>query len=270
MDIGKGSPLVELFRRGDVTPDMKRMAAAGEVAAPAPDQLTMLVLLAADGDPAIAQLAAATLDAVPAARLAAVLALPEVSVDVRSYFATRTLPPASPAGAGDLEAPLVGADADELMAIEVEVEPAGPGQVDEAVPRAKPLASLTVAEKLKLAMRGTREQRSVLVRDPNKIVAAAVLSSPKLSESEVESFARMTNVSEEVLRVIGGNRAWIRSYAVACALVKNPKTPIAVSLGLVPRLNERDLKTLSTDRNLPEAVRLAVRKFITANQARRQ
>jgi hypothetical protein len=115
---------------------------------------------------------------------------------------------------------------------------------------------------MKLALKGTREQRSVLVRDPNRIVAAAVLSSPKLTEAEVESFARMANVSEDVLRTIGMNRTWTRNYVVIAALARNPKTPPAISLGLVGRLNERDIKGLSTDRNVPEAVRLAARKFL--------
>ena len=123
-----------------------------------------------------------------------------------------------------------------------------------------PLGSLAVPARLKMAMKGTREQRAVLIRDPNKIVSAAVLSSPKLSDTEVESFARMTNVSEEVLRVIGTSRGWVRKQAVAVALVKNPKTPPAISLSLLPRMATREVKMLTMDRNVPEALRLAARK----------
>jgi hypothetical protein len=119
-------------------------------------------------------------------------------------------------------------------------------------------------------MKGTREQRAVLIRDPNRIIAAAVLSSPKLSETEIETFARMTNVAEEVLRVIGTNRAWVRKQAVASALVKNPKTPPAISLALLPRMSQREVKNLSTDRNVPEALRLAARKVMAVQQSRQQ
>jgi hypothetical protein len=94
------------------------------------------------------------------------------------------------------------------------------------------------------------------------MVAAAVLSSPKLSDAEVESFAKMANVSEEVLRVIGANRNWLRNYGVILGLTRNPKTPPAISMQLIHRLNERDVKMLVTDRNIPEVLRLAARKIV--------
>jgi len=113
-------------------------------------------------------------------------------------------------------------------------------------------------------------ERAILVRDPNKLVSVAVLSSPKLSESEVEAFARMANVSEDVLRTISMNRSWMRKLAVAAALVKNPKTPATISLHLLPRMNQRDVKNLATDRNVPEALRLNAKKMIQRQQDRQK
>ena len=124
------------------------------------------------------------------------------------------------------------------------------------------LASLPIVERMKLASKGTRSQRAQLVRDSNKLVAAAVLSSPKLTESEVEAFAKMANVTEDVLRTIAMNRTWMKNYGVISGLTKNPKTPPGISMQLVQRLNEKDLKALTTDRNVPEAVRLAAKKFL--------
>jgi hypothetical protein len=124
------------------------------------------------------------------------------------------------------------------------------------------LSSLPIVERMKLAMKGTRSQRAQLIRDSNKLVAAAVLSSPKLTDTEVEAFAKMANVTEEVLRAIAMNRSWMKNYGVVSGLTRNPKTPPGISMQLVPRLNERDLKMLTTDRNVPEAVRLAARKFL--------
>jgi hypothetical protein len=118
--------------------------------------------------------------------------------------------------------------------------------------------------------RGTREQRTVLIRDPNKLVASSVLSSPKLTDSEVETFARMGNISEDVLRIIGTNRGWTKNYGVAAALTRNPKTPPTVSMTLVSRLNERDLKQISSDRNIPEGLRIAARKLMANNESRRR
>jgi hypothetical protein len=104
--------------------------------------------------------------------------------------------------------------------------------------------------------------RSSLIRDPNKMVATAVLSCPKLTEQEVEAFARMANVSEDILRTIGSTRAWVKNYSILLGLTKNPKTPLAMSLTFVHRLNDRDLRGLSIDRNVPEPLRIAARKKV--------
>ena len=70
----------------------------------------------------------------------------------------------------------------------------------------------------------------------------------------------MANVSEDVLRTIANNRAWLKNYSVVLALVKNPKTPVALSMNLMARLSEKDLRMLSTDRNVPDALRMKARK----------
>jgi hypothetical protein len=101
---------------------------------------------------------------------------------------------------------------------------------------------MTVPQKVKAAMKGTREMRAVLIRDPNRMVAAAVLSCPKVTEQEVETFARMANVSDEILRTIGPPARGPRTTASRSGLTKNPKTPLAVSLTLLHRLNDRDLR----------------------------
>jgi Asp-tRNA(Asn)/Glu-tRNA(Gln) amidotransferase B subunit len=111
-------------------------------------------------------------------------------------------------------------------------------------------------------MKGSREERAILIRDPNKIVGVAVLSSPKLTEMEVESIAKMTSISDELLRIIANTRAWAKNYGVVVALTRNPKTPVAVSMNMLARLNDRDLKMLSTDRNVPEILRITARKKV--------
>ncbi|HVR69469.1 MAG TPA: hypothetical protein VMT87_01380 [Vicinamibacteria bacterium] len=121
---------------------------------------------------------------------------------------------------------------------------------------------LNSAQKVIMALKGSREQRSVLVRDPNRMVATAVLGSPRLTEAEVESFAGMRNISDEILRQIGMHRDWTKKYAVVANLVKNPRTPIGVSLSMVSRLNPRDIKGLTTDRNVPEVIRKQAQKFV--------
>jgi hypothetical protein len=80
----------------------------------------------------------------------------------------------------------------------------------------------------------------------------------------------MTNVSDEVLRILGHNRTWTKNYGVISALTRNPKTPVGVALTLLPRLLEREVKVLSTDRNVPEPIRLLARKIYSRGSARRQ
>jgi hypothetical protein len=104
--------------------------------------------------------------------------------------------------------------------------------------------------------------RGLLIRDPNKMIAVSVLSSSKVTEQEVEAYSRMSNVSDDVLRVIATNRAWTRNYGIVLGLTRNPKTPVALSLNLMARLTDRDLQTLSIDRNVPEPLRVAARRKV--------
>ena len=117
------------------------------------------------------------------------------------------------------------------------------------------LSSLPVREKIRYALFGNREIRAVLVRDANKEVARNVLHSPKLTENEIESIAAMRSVTEEILREIGNNREWTKSYSVVQNLVKNPKTPPLVAQRLVNRLRSQDLALLTRDRGISDAVR---------------
>lgn len=121
---------------------------------------------------------------------------------------------------------------------------------------------LNTAQKVILALKGTREERTILVRDPNRIVSSAVLGSPKLSEAEIEAFAAMRNISQDVLRQVGNHREWTKRYTVLASLVKNPRTPVGVSMSLVSRMNPRDMRGLTTDRNVPEVIRKHAQKFV--------
>jgi len=120
----------------------------------------------------------------------------------------------------------------------------------------------TTSEKVMMALKGSRGERSILIRDPNRIVASAVLGSPRLTEPEIEAFAGMKNLGDQVLRQIGSHREWTKRYGVVHNLVKNPRTPLGVSLGMVSRLNPRDLKAISVDRNVPEVIRKQAQKFV--------
>jgi hypothetical protein len=117
------------------------------------------------------------------------------------------------------------------------------------------IGNLKIGERIKLAMRGNREERMVLIRDRSKLVSLAVLDSPKVNDAEMETFAAMKNVQESVLRAIAGKRQCMKNYGVMRTLVNNPKTPIDVSLPLIPHLQDKDKRSLSVNKNMSDTVR---------------
>jgi hypothetical protein len=117
-------------------------------------------------------------------------------------------------------------------------------------------------QKVKTALIGSQEERMCLVRDANKLVARAVLQSPKVSDHEVENFASMKEISEELLRLIAQSRRFMKNYAVIRALVNNPRTPIDAGLPLLHHINDRDLKWLVLNRNVSDVIRGTANKFI--------
>jgi hypothetical protein len=135
-------------------------------------------------------------------------------------------------------------------------------QKTEKVSAVQKIYRSNTAEKLITALKGSREKRSILIRDPNRLVATAVLGSPRITEAEIESISAMKSVSDEILRTIGNHREWTKRYSVLNNLVRNPRTPVGIALSMVPRLNPRDIKGIAVDRNVPEPVRKQAQKFV--------
>lgn len=127
------------------------------------------------------------------------------------------------------------------------------------------LMFMNARDRMKMAMKGDREARGILIRDSNKVVAAAVVNNPRINDQEIENIAAMRTVSDEVLRLISINRGWARSYPIIHNLVRNPRTPIPTVIGILPRIRTKDLTHLSLNRNVSEAVR---RQAVRLSQAR--
>lgn len=128
------------------------------------------------------------------------------------------------------------------------------------------ISRMSPAEKIRLALLGNQGERLVLIRDASKAVARAVLQSPKLSDADIEAYASMRNVTEEVLRLISMNRRFMKNYSVVRALATNSRVPIDVGLPLVKRLNDRDLKMLAIDKNVADAIRTAAAKLFATRR----
>jgi hypothetical protein len=123
------------------------------------------------------------------------------------------------------------------------------------------VAKMTVSQRVQFAIKGGSEARRTLIRDSNKVVQRAVLQSPRLTDQEVEAFASMSSLTDEILRMIAGNRAFRKNYTVVRNLINNPKTPLDVTLHMLPMLNAVDLKRLTTNKNVPETLRTTAMKL---------
>jgi hypothetical protein len=245
--------LLDFFRRGRVARDVRLVAAQGAAEAGAVEQIAILIHLTRDDDDEVADAARTTLARIPPSAIASLRTAPNLPDEVRTHVALIS----------DEGTPVGEPAADTADDPEVVSE----DRVDRQSLFQK-LAAMGFSQRLKAAAKGSREARSILIRDPSKMIAMAVLNSPKLTEPEVESFARMGNVAEDVLRAIGANRAWMKNYGIVLALTKNSKTPLALSMRLMHRLNDRDLSGLSTDRNVPEPLRVAARKKVVSAVSR--
>jgi hypothetical protein len=132
------------------------------------------------------------------------------------------------------------------------------------------IGKMTVAQRVQYAMKGSGEARRTLIRDSNKVVQRAVLQSPRLTDQEVEAYASMPNLTDEILRQIANNRNFRKNYVVVKNLINNPKTPLDLTLNMLPALNAVDLKRLTSNKNVPDTLRTTALKLQrTRNEAKK-
>lgn len=130
------------------------------------------------------------------------------------------------------------------------------------------IQQMSVGEKLKLALKGGRDARMILIRDANKLVQRFVLENPRLSEDEVSAMCKNRNTDSEVLRVVGDNREWTRNYQIRLALAQNPKTPVGIALHAVGTLFERDVRQIAKSKNVSSAVVTKARRMLLEREKR--
>ena len=139
--------------------------------------------------------------------------------------------------------------------IEYETLETGSPIAPERISLIRRLMLMNVKDRMKLGRKGDREARSILIRDPNKVVAASVINNPRITDQEAENIATMRTVADEVLRLMAMNRNWARSYTIIHNLARNPRTPLPTVISLLPRIRTKDLKHLSQNRNVSDAIR---------------
>jgi hypothetical protein len=125
------------------------------------------------------------------------------------------------------------------------------------------ISAMSTPEKLRLAILANREARGLLIHDPKKVIALTVLKNRKITESEIVRFAQRKDLSEDVISAIAKDQKWHRHYPVKFAVATNPKAPIPAALNLLPQLHERDLRTMSRDKNLAAVLRRKAHELCT-------
>jgi hypothetical protein len=127
---------------------------------------------------------------------------------------------------------------------------------------------MSVPERMKLALRGNKEVRLVLLQDSTRLVPRLVLRNPKITEDEIVAITHNRTVDEELLRIIAERREWTKNYQVRLGLVTNPKTPAGAAVRLLGTLEERDIRRLARSKNVPDAVSAQARRMIAQRQVR--
>lgn len=131
------------------------------------------------------------------------------------------------------------------------------------------IKSMSVPQRVKLAMKGNREARNILIRDTNKLIQRMVLLNPRITEDEILMVAKDRNSETDLLRQIGDNRDWIHHYGIRSALVENARTPLAISLRLLKTLQDREIRTLAKSKNVASAVSGQARRMLFQKQQTR-
>lgn len=131
------------------------------------------------------------------------------------------------------------------------------------------IREMSMPERIKLALRGNREARLLLLRDSNKMIQRLVLQNPRLSEEEILMLSKDRNSNEDILGLVADMRDWTKVYAVRCALVENARTPIAKALRLLATLDERELARLAKSKNVPNIISVQARRIVFQMRERR-
>ena len=264
---------------------VRRKACRGELPVSLPERIEILVVLASGEEGEEQGTALHTLNSWPLEELLQVLRDPATPAAVLEFSASSLAPhreelgntllqnPSLPEPLREWLEPTLNLIAEAHTSEATEAAAAAPPAVENSEAKReeeKPKAltaiqrtqRMSVVQKVKSALTGSKEERAILIHDSNKIVSRAVMSSPKLTEQEAENYAAMKDISEDALRILTRNRKFMKLYVVVRALVNNPRTPIDVGLHLLPRVHDLDLKRLSLNRNVPDVIRHTAEKMV--------
>ncbi|HTO58383.1 MAG TPA: hypothetical protein VMJ74_11335 [Pseudomonadales bacterium] len=128
------------------------------------------------------------------------------------------------------------------------------------------IMQMAVGQKIKLALKGNRDARNILIRDSNRLIPRFVLQNPRVTEDEIAALSRNRNADTDLLRIIGDHKEWSRLQPVRSALVNNPKTPVTIALRFVGALPDRELRLLAKSKNVQSAVVSKAKRLVMQRQ----
>lgn len=126
------------------------------------------------------------------------------------------------------------------------------------------IVTMGVAQKIKLALRGNKDARQILLRENNRLIRRLVLQNPRITDGEILQITHNRTADDELLRIIGERREWIRNYQVRLGLATNPKTPTMIAMKQLSFLGDRDIRALAKSRNVPQAVAIQARRIVAS------
>jgi hypothetical protein len=262
-------------------------AARGEASLPPGDQATVLLYLCHDRDGEIQRTALQTVALLTDDQLAVMLAEEQLHPRVLDLFARRgsfsdyTLfmalrhpqllpetaaflreryPEAAPAEEFDLKGAPEGDGAEPDTGdedVEVPVE-----EDEEYLSKYQMAQTMGTGEKIKMALTGDKEWRSIFLKDANKLVSSAVIKNPRITDAEVLAVCKSTVQNDEIIRLICANKEWVKNYQIRKALVENHKTPLPAALRFLPTLGEKDVATLAKSKNISSVISTQARRML--------
>lgn len=280
------------YAKGDVPKDEKLKAARGELSFSPLDNAVLLVLLSRDANPEVRSAAVASLRTLPDDQLLIIATAPAMHPKVldllaRLHYSRPTVAaliashPNVESGTRDFlaEKGVVAPDsvANEPSNSGATDDFAGEDDVEEMdIPEEEEFRSkyqlaqvLGISEKIKFALTGDKEWRSIMIKDSNKLVSGAVLKNPRITDQEILAVAKSNMINEETVRVICNNKDWIKNYQIRKALVENNKTPLPFALRFLSTITEKDLSIIAKSKNVSTVIATQARKSLMVLQKRR-
>ena len=260
----------------------KLRAARGEVPLCVADLANLLLFLSLDADPEVKTSAVKSLREMPGDLLEVIAHTPEIHpkvLEVLARFHPEMPVRRDPPGAGleprPVSSPLEPApdipDAEEPPEDlqEQAAEPGeeeDPGAIDEEsekfLSKYKLAMQMSIADKIKIALTGDKEWRSILTKDSNKLVSSAVIKNPRITQAEILNISKSKIQNDDILRLICMNREWLKNYQIRKALVENNKTPLPKALRFMATLTEKDLGALAKSKNVPTVISTQARRLL--------